>query len=99
MEATRIITEARRRLRSGSVRACHSEPPTLMRSLLMSRKNTLRQAAQAALHRTLIIAANGGGPPTSTFHINSAPATIFSCLSAQGGGTLILSSHLTFLPG
>src|SRR5882724_9648861 len=99
MEATRIITEARRRLRSGSARACHSEPPTLMRSLLMSRKNTLRQAAQAALHRTLIIAANGGGPATSTFDITWPSATFMSCLSAKVAVTLLLAHYHTFSAG
>jgi len=40
MEVTRIPRRARRRLRSASARDCHSEQPTLMRSLLMSRKST-----------------------------------------------------------
>src|SRR6266699_2984315 len=96
MEATRITTEARRRSRSGSARACHSEPPTLMRSLLMSRKNTLRQVAQAALHRTHIIAANGEGPATSTYGITWPSAIFMSCPSAKAAVILLPALSHTF---
>src|SRR5882724_108790 len=99
MEVTRITTEARRRLRSGSARACHSEQPTLMRSLLMSRKNTLQQVAQAALPRTHIIVANDEGPATSTYDITWPSATFMSCPSARAAAILLPALSHTFWVG